>query len=120
MKGSQKTDLDRLEPLRLRILMSTPAEDGRLREDDPVRRFQPGEGDEYLGCVGVAAGLLRRAERWKSQSSGLANMAVSCPLAQGISYGAQVVLWLEWLGGRLRLTEKALPVADSILAELVA
>ncbi|MBN1256207.1 MAG: coproporphyrinogen III oxidase family protein, partial [Planctomycetes bacterium] len=28
--------------------------------------------------------------------------------------------WLEWLDGRLRLTEKALPVADSILAELVA
>jgi hypothetical protein len=44
-------------------------------------------------------GLLRRAERWKSQPSGLANMAVSCPLALGLAYGAQVVLWLEWFGG---------------------
>ena len=52
------------------------------------------------------AGLLRRAERWKSQSSGLADMAVSCPLARGIAYGAQVVLWLEWLGGLLKKTRK--------------
>ncbi len=45
------------------------------------------------------AGLLRRGERWKSQASGLAELAVSCPLARGIPYGPQVVLWLEWLGG---------------------
>jgi hypothetical protein len=52
------------------------------------------------------AGLRRRAERWKSQSSALANMAVSCPLARGTSCGAQVVLWLEWLGGLLKTTRR--------------
>ncbi len=45
------------------------------------------------------AGLLRRSQRWKAQSSSLGELAVSCPLAKGISYGTQVVLWLEWLGG---------------------
>jgi hypothetical protein len=52
------------------------------------------------------AGLLRRAERWKSESSGLANLAVSCPLARDASCGAQVVLWLEWFGGLLKKTRK--------------
>ncbi len=45
------------------------------------------------------AALLRRAGRWKVQSASLAEAAVSCPLAGGFSYEAQVVLWLEWLGG---------------------
>ena len=63
------------------------------------------------------AGLLRRAERWKSQSSALANMAVSCPLARETSCGAQVVLWLEWLGGVVKKARKmpwiVVPQADN-------
>jgi hypothetical protein len=45
------------------------------------------------------AGLLRRAERWKTQPAALTDLAISFPLAQGFSYEAQVVLWLEWLAG---------------------
>lgn len=74
-----------------------------LREDAARITVEP--WFEALGLDGQvtpaawSAGLLRRAERWESQSSGLAEMALSCPLARGISYEAQVAVWLEWLGG---------------------
>lgn len=43
-------------------------------------------------------GLLRRANRWKGRPEAAAELALTCPLARGYSWDAQVVLWLEWLG----------------------
>lgn len=45
------------------------------------------------------AGLLRRRQRWSAQPDSLAETAIGCPLAKGLSYEVQVVLWLEWLAG---------------------
>jgi hypothetical protein len=48
-------------------------------------------------------GLLKRAKRWKSRPESAGELALTCPLARGRSWDAQIVLWLEWLGG---LTQK--------------
>jgi|GEM_PF-4174896 len=42
-------------------------------------------------------GLLHRVERWKNQDGAGDDMALGCPLAQGVPFSAQVVVWLDWL-----------------------
>lgn len=41
--------------------------------------------------------LVRRSQRWTSQAGAAQELALSLPLAAGLPYGPQVVLWLEWL-----------------------
>lgn len=56
----------------------------------------PGFADE--AAIGQwLAELMRRAHRWSSQSGAAAELALALPLAAGLPFGAQVVLWLEWL-----------------------
>lgn len=41
--------------------------------------------------------LVRRAARWKRQPADIAQLAIGCPLADGISFDAQAMLWLSWI-----------------------
>jgi hypothetical protein len=67
--------------------------------------------EEWFGGLGLdksvtpAAwfdGLMRRADRWRAQPPSLAEAALSCPLAAKLSYGAQLVVWLQWIGPLLQ------------------
>ncbi len=46
--------------------------------------------------------LLRRANRWRANPAGLADLAVACPVADGFAPSAQAVMWLQWLSGVVR------------------
>lgn len=41
--------------------------------------------------------LVRRAARWNRQPGDMAQLAIGCPLADGISFNAQAMLWLRWI-----------------------
>lgn len=43
------------------------------------------------------AGLMRRAERWRSQPGVLEDLAVSCPLASTLPTAPQALCWLRWM-----------------------
>lgn len=43
------------------------------------------------------SGLLRRADRWRTQPAVLDELALSCPLAPSIPTLAQTYCWLKWL-----------------------
>lgn len=50
------------------------------------------------------SGAQSRIERWKAQPELVGELALSCPLARGPSYGSQALLWLALIG---RFAEKA-------------
>ena len=53
------------------------------------------------------SGLLRRAQRWKSQPGSVSELALSVPLARGISSEAQALLWLSWIAEFIRQAGKS-------------
>jgi len=53
------------------------------------------------------SGLLRRAQRWKSQPGSVSELALSVPLARGISSEAQALLWLSWVAELIRKAGKS-------------
>ena len=59
--------------------------------------YQSVMGDNAALAGDWFGGLLRRVERWKSQPNQLADLALSCPLAPGVSPAAQAALWISWL-----------------------
>lgn len=76
---------------------------------DRASRIDAAEWFQSCGLPPGAAGdwfaaLARRATRWKQQPAEAAQAAIGCPLAGGLSLGAQVAMWLRWLEPLARAT----------------
>ncbi|MCH7872878.1 MAG: DUF2094 domain-containing protein [Planctomycetes bacterium] len=84
----------------------------QVKPDDVVER-QRGliekaskiDAQEWYDALGLSAStpadwfssLVRRSARWKRQPDDIAQLAVGCPLAEGIAFDVQAMLWLRWI-----------------------
>jgi hypothetical protein len=64
------------------------------------------------------SGLLRRTQRWKSQPGSVSELALSVPLARGISCEVQALLWLSWIAELIRKAGKSAWLVAPAEAEL--
>ncbi len=80
-------------------------EDALERKRGLIEQASKIDAQEWYDALGLSAStpadwfssLVRRSARWKRQPDEMAQLAVACPLADGLSFDVQAMLWLRWI-----------------------